>query len=203
MKKNGEATLQMPTSAQLEAEIKREKHSVRFRSALRRTIITFVLVVSLCASAAYFFLPVLRVHSSSMAETIRSGDMLVAVKGPAPERDDIIAFIYEGKTLIRRVAALPGDEVRTDASGGLYVNGGKLLSDSGYTLEKPIVVERGQLFVLGDNAREAVDSRHEEMGCIDAQSVIGVVYARIWPFEQREMFEPVWEKIGDWIGREG
>lgn len=200
MRKRGAASVQMPSSAQIEAEIKRERHNVRFRRALRRTIITFVLIAAICAGAAYFFLPVLRVHSSSMADTIVSGDILVAVKGVEPEKDDIIAFKYEEKTLVRRVAALPGDEITLDEAGALYINGQIVMAASQSDLETPLIVPQGSVFVLGDNVTEAVDSRNSAMGCIDADSLIGTVYARVWPFETMTMFEPVMEQIKERVG---
>lgn len=196
MKNREAAPMLPPTAAQIEAEIKRERHSARFRSALRRTIVAFVVIAVLSVGAAYFYLPVLRVNSSSMADTILSGDMLVAVKGLAIEKDDIIAFLYEEKPLIRRVAALEGDLIEVDETGALYINGQIAMADSGSDLETPLTVPQGSVFVLGDNAADAVDSRYSVIGCIPAESVIGKVYARIWPFETITMFEEIFQREG-------
>lgn len=68
--------LQMPSIAQLEAELKREKHKRRYHRVLRSTIYTLVVVAALAILVATLWLPVLQIYGSSMTPTIRDGEIL-------------------------------------------------------------------------------------------------------------------------------
>lgn len=183
MKKRKTAPMQPPTASQIEAELRRIRRKRNFRSALRGTICTFVIIAVLCAGIAYFCMPVVRMHSGAMSGTVNSGDVLVALKHLHIGRGDLIAFEHEGKTLVRRVAAVSGDRIETDASGVVYVNGELVCAGTGEAGESRILeVEDGCLFVLAD--ADAVDSRSEAMGCIARSDVIGKVCARVWPLDQ-------------------
>lgn len=96
---------------------------------------------------------------------------------------DVIAFHCDSldRILVKRVAALPGDSVHI-MDGSLYVNGEVsivypkqgIFERSGIAAEI-MVAKNKQYFVIGDNIRESVDSRYEEIGFVDASQIIGKV----------------------------
>ena len=119
----------------------------------------------------------------SMAPRIVDGDMAIDYR---LDKDyaarDAIVFSYGGKRLIGRVIALEGDEVDITADG-LVVNG-SLQQESdiyGTTTQVsggvtfPLTVGRGQVFVLGDNREEELDSR--TFGCVDIDKTEGTLVA--------------------------
>lgn len=112
------------------------------------------------------------VPSSSMEPTLNIGDAVI-VNGLAyvknePVRGDIIVFKGSegdmvGKTLIKRIIGLPGDDVMF-IDGTIYINGQKyqeeylnesIVTDSPFDYEVP----EGCYFVMGDNREHSHDSR--------------------------------------------
>lgn len=112
-----------------------------------------------------------------------------------PHQSDIVVFTRPpaAKTtdhvLIKRVIGLPGDRVVLK-HGNVYVNGKRLKEPyvrkaCGPHPTRPETgqsrwqVPKGDLFVLGDNRCDSMDSR--EFGPITESSVVGRAFAIIWP----------------------
>ena len=107
------------------------------------------------------------------------------------DRGDLIGFYYQGKILLKRVIALPEDEVAIDADGNVYVNGELLeepyVTDKGLgdcDLEFPYKVPGTSYFVMGDRRSNSVDSRNSVVGSIPQEDIIGKVFIRVWPFSR-------------------
>jgi signal peptidase I len=110
---------------------------------------------------------------------------------------DLVGISRPGeKDFIKRVIGLPGDRVSCcDVQGRVYVNGYPL--DEPYVTENApvdappnpkecrsrrfneIVVEPGQLFVMGDHRLVSQDSRCQ--GQVPIENVIGRAFAIVWP----------------------
>jgi signal peptidase I len=149
-----------------------------------------VLVVALLLLTRHYAAEPLKVSSSSMAPTLRSGDHVVVVKigarAHAPHRHDIIVFARPSshELLIKRVAATGGDTVGIE-DGILVVNGRPVHEpyvdagqmDSVYF--GPVRVPIGDVFVLGDNRANSTDSR--SFGPVPASRITGRVVLRVWP----------------------
>jgi signal peptidase I len=108
-------------------------------------------------------------------------------------RHDIVVFQATGdwipvvggrEDVIKRVIGLPGDTVQCcDAQGRVVLNGVSqnepyVFEDNHYAFG-PIVVPKGQLFVMGDHRSDSSDSRYN--GTIPESSVVGHAFIRIWP----------------------
>lgn len=119
----------------------------------------------------------------SMAPHVADGDMAIDYR---LDKDyaarDVVAFSYEGKRMLARVVALEGDTVDITEEG-LSINGalqqesevrGKTTQVAG-GVDFPLTVGAGQVFVLGDNRQEAVDSRI--FGCVDIAQTEGTLVA--------------------------
>ncbi len=98
------------------------------------------------------------------------------------ERGDVVAFECAdlSSVLVKRVVALPGDTVEIKDKL-LYVNGEvsplyekKSFSYAGI-LQDEFVVASDHYIVIGDNVSQSKDSRYEQVGAVNAESIIGVV----------------------------
>jgi len=88
---------------------------------------------------------------------------------------------------IKRIIGIPGDEVDI-RDGYVYINNEKLEEpyvSEGVTykgsIELPIKVKEGTVFVLGDNRQNSRDSR--ELGLIEYDKIKGKAVFRVWPFD--------------------
>lgn len=183
--------LDMPTTEQLEAELKRVNYKNRYRSVLRSTIYTLITVAAISVLVATLWLPVLQIYGSSMSPTLENGEIVVSVKSGAFDPGDIISFYYNNKILIKRVICGPGDWVDIDEEGTVYVNGTEL--NEPYLVEKslgecdielPYQVPDGKIFVMGDHRSTSVDSRSTTVGCVAEEQIVGKVIFRIWPLKR-------------------
>jgi len=161
-----------------------------------------------------------RIPSSSMEPTLNcakgpafpgclghSSDRVLACRicldfGP-PKRGDIVVFntpsdaatkCGEGGTFVKRVIGLPGDIVREDDNGFIwikspgakefvklkepYLSAQRRLADSQHFGQK-WTVPPGEYFMMGDNRPESCDSR--VWGSVPRNKLIGTVFFVYWP----------------------
>ena len=179
-----------PTLEQLQRELDRVRGRGRLRRRLCRSAAAVAIIGAAAASTA-LMAPVLKVHGSSMAPTLREGDVLLALRALPCEVGDIAAFTFEDRILVKRIAASAGDVVDAGEGGALLVNGQALeetdgrLQDSGLLdIDLPCRVPEDSWFVLGDNRAVSVDSRSSAVGCLSQEQLIGRIVLRIWPPER-------------------
>lgn len=180
-----------PTIKELEAELARVKYKEKYRSVLSNTIATLITVAAIAVLVAVLLLPVLQVYGKSMAPTLEEGDILISVKGSKFDTDDVVAFYYNNKILIKRVICNAGDWFDMSENGTVFVNGKEVdepfLEDKSFgqcDLELPYQVPESRVFVLGDNRSVSVDSRDSSVGCIAEEQIVGKILFRIWPLNR-------------------
>jgi signal peptidase I len=179
----------LPDVEALEAELKRTKHRERFRTVLRSTIYSLIVVAAAAVLVATLWMPVLRTYGSSMTPTIEDGNIIVAWKSTKFQSKDLLAFYADNKLLVKRVIAAPGQWVRIDDDGTVYVDDEKLdepyvdeLALGNCNIAFPYQVPENQWFVMGDHRKTSSDSRNTAVGCVSLDRVVGVVLFRVWPF---------------------
>lgn len=178
----------IPTLAELETELGREKSRRNYLRVLKSTVFTLITVAAIAVLIAVLLLPVLQIYGSSMSPTVEEGDIVVSVKGSNFETGDLVAFYYNNKILVKRVIGQSGDWVDIDEDGNVYVN--NQLVDEPYLQNKsmgecditlPYQVPDSKLFVMGDNRSVSIDSRSNAVGCVASEQVVGRIQFRVWP----------------------
>lgn len=99
------------------------------------------------------------------------------------ERFDIVAARVDGKNLIKRVIALPGETV-TYEDNTLYINGKKVsedfLDESIRTEDFTCDVPDDSYFLMGDNREVSLDSRY--YGAFKKKDIIATNIIVLYPF---------------------
>ena len=179
----------LPSTKELEGELKRVKDRRQFRLTLRSTIFTLITVSAIAILIAVLLLPVLRIYGSSMQPILSEGDIVISMKQTNVKTGDIIAFYYNNKILVKRVIANPGDWVDISKDGTVYVNNEKL--DEPYlqegkafgecNIKLPYQVPESRIFVMGDNRAVSIDSRNTSVGCVAEEQIVGKIVFDLWP----------------------
>lgn len=146
-----------------------------------------------------------RVDGNSMNNTLKDGEMmLIWSLGYQPQQGDIVVLnktdqvtdqLLHSKAIVKRVIATGGQTVDIDYSTGtVYVDGEPL--DEPYIKEEMFLpanpmmynthweIPEGSVFVMGDNRNASTDSRHDMVGPIDEDYILGKVVFALWPLEK-------------------
>lgn len=181
----------IPSVEALERELKRERYRSNYRAALRSTVSTLITVAAIAVLVATLLLPVLQIYGSSMTPTLADGDIVLSLKESDFQKQDIVAFYYNNKILVKRVIARAGEWVNIDEDGNVSVDGVSL--EEPYVMEKafgdcditlPYQVPEGRLFVMGDHRSVSVDSRNSAVGCVAEEQIVGKLIFCVWPFNR-------------------
>ena len=188
MKNKSEKKVSIPSLEEIQHERKRIRRGLYYRQSLRSTVSVLVVVAAVAVLIATLFLPILQISGDSMSPTLEHNEIVVLLKTKEFDRGDLIGFYYQGKILLKRVIALPEDEVVIDSDGNVYVN--QCLLEEPYVTEKvlgdcdlefPYKVPGTGYFVLGDRRSNSVDSRNSVVGAIPREDIIGRIFVRVWP----------------------
>ena len=188
MRNKSEKKVSIPSLEEIQRERKRIRRGFYYRQSLRSTVSVLVVVAAVAVLIATLFLPILQISGDSMSPTLQHDEIVVLLKTKEFDRGDLIGFYYQGKILLKRVIALPEDEVVIDSDGNVYVN--QCLLEEPYVTEKvlgdcdlefPYKVPGTGYFVLGDRRSNSVDSRNSVVGAIPREDIIGRIFVRVWP----------------------
>lgn len=162
------------------------------------TSIYLLIVLILTYCVVHFVGQRTAVVGSSMEPTLSDGDNLIVDKLTyrlrEPKRFEIIVFPYQYASntyYIKRIIGLPGETVKIDEDGTIYIDGEVLkedygketIRDAGLAAEE-ITLGDDEYFVLGDNRNDSADSRFVSVGNIKRETIIGRAWIRIYPFRK-------------------
>ncbi len=158
-------------------------------------VLIIILLVFIIASINTLWAP-FTVNGPSMENTFFSDDKIIIVKrGYTLDYGDIIVFNRSDvdRKVIKRVIALPNDHIRySRIEKAWYRNGEKLIESyvkeeysdsylsststdidiySALTSQEGLLVNEGEIFVLGDNRNDSYDSH--SYGAISQEAIIG------------------------------
>lgn len=143
--------------------------------------IILVFLLTLICSKNWFQL--MLIQGNSMSPTYRNMQLVVIDKRTQNyQKGDVVVFENSNlsSVLVKRLVAGPGDTV-VIRNGLLLVNSnetdlyGEALFEYAGTLQSEVVLSKGEYIVIGDNIAQSKDSRYEEIGIVQANSIIGVV----------------------------
>lgn len=187
--------------------LNREQEQPEGRSKAANTVkevISFIIYIAVVFLLTYLVITYVgqrtEVSGSSMESTLSNGDNLIVDKISyrfrEPERFDIIVFPYqyeEDTYYIKRIIGMPGETVRIDEKGIIYINGEELVESYGREVidadklglaQEEIMLGEDEYFVLGDNRNASSDSRDPSVGNIKRKDIIGRAWVRIYPFDK-------------------
>ena len=165
---------------------KRNKDILEWYDALAVAVAVIALVFT-------FGLRVVQVDGHSMQPTLLNGERLLMTPLKTPDYGDVVivdSYIPYGKPLVKRVIGKAGDTIDIDFTAGIVYRNGEAL-DEPYTAEPtylyesvdfPITVPDGCLFLMGDNRNNSTDSRDSRVGCVDKRDIMGAAVLRVLPF---------------------
>ena len=151
------------------------------------------------------------VSGSSMYSTLWDGDWLLLLSSTfytEPQYGDIVVACKDsfrgGEPIVKRVIATEGQTVDIDFQKGIvYVDGVALEEDYTYTLTTnpegmvfPLVVDEGCVFVMGDNRRDSMDSRHPQIGLVDTREILGKALFILFPGTDEGRMQRNFDRIG-------
>ena len=179
---------------------KEEKEQVNMAREIIEMVIYLVFVLLLVWLVITFVGQRTVVDGVSMYDTLDDRDNLwvskISYRLGDPERFDIVVFPVDEEEdiyYIKRIIGLPGEKVRIDEDGVIYINEKPLKESYGYeTIEpdcrgrakKGVTLGKDEYFVMGDNRNESEDSRYELVGNVKRDKLIGKAVFRIWPLSK-------------------
>jgi signal peptidase I len=154
---------------------------------LETAVLTLLLFMAVRLTVQNF-----KVDGPSMMPTLQNSEYILVDKAEyylhPPRRGDVIVFIAPPNTstdYVKRVIGIPGDTVRVDADGIVYVNGVRITEPYTADHDNPYPpntwkLAANQYFVLGDNRGDSSDSR--AWGPVPRSYIIGKAALVYWPF---------------------
>lgn len=168
-----------------------------------REVVSMLLYIAFIIIAVWFILTFVgqrtQVSGSSMYDTLEDGDNLwidkLSYHFKDPQRFDIVVFPYQDSNVyyIKRIIGLPGERIRIEQDGTIYINNEPLEEDYGYETiaanmigraKSNIILGDDEYFVMGDNRNDSKDSRFAEVGNIHRDELEGKAVFRIWPLSK-------------------
>lgn len=176
---------------------KKKKAMLVFLKSFMSTSLYLLFVLFLTYIMLTYVCKKTEVEGESMETTLFDGQQLMMDKltyrFKEPRRFDIVVFPYQhGKRtlFVKRIIALPGESIRIDNEGIIYINGEELKESYGTeAIEDPgiaiaeLTLGDDEFFVLGDNRNYSIDSRFVEVGNVKKSDILGRVLFRIWPLD--------------------
>ena len=157
----------------------------------KKSIKWMALIIIVFAIGAYIsdrWFQLMLIQGSSMEPVYHNLQLVVLEKDIETSSigaGDVIAFWCDGfdTVLVKRVVALSGQKVAV-CDSTLYIDGtpSEYYNTGAFTyaglLAEPIALGKDEYIVIGDNVAESKDSRHEQVGIVEYQDIIGKILTK-------------------------
>lgn len=178
---------------------KKENEEVNVVKEIIGTVLYFVFILVAVWFVITFIGQRTEVSGNSMYDTLEHQDNLwidkISYEFKEPERFDIVVFPYHDSEVyyIKRIIGLPGERIRIEEDGTIFVNNEPLEENYGYETISPTMIGRAksniilgedEYFVMGDNRNDSEDSRFESVGNVHKDQIVGKAVFRIWPLSK-------------------
>ena len=157
-----------------------------------------------------FVLRLVTVEGSSMEKTLSEKDnLIISHMLYEPKQNDIVVIQvpdwWSDVPIIKRVIATEGQTVDFDFENWTVIVDGVPIAEpyvnyeNGFPMNSyyvheiynlPLTVEKGKVFVMGDNRNHSVDSRHRDIKQVDVGNIMGRVLVRVYPFNKFGIVKP-------------
>lgn len=166
----------------------------RFRLLFSSKRVGNVVVVFFLLLCVYLFgyrhVRFFRVPSGSMEPTLQPVDQLVTIAESSYDRGDIVVLrdpAEPGAYLVKRIIGVGGDAIGVQL-GSLQINGEYasepyLAEPPFYQVVPPVSVPEDQVFILGDNRNNSMDS-HDEGECFPESLIVGRAIFIYFPYDR-------------------
>jgi len=153
---------------------------------------TMLLALLLALLIRTFFVEVYLVFGPSMEPSLYEGERVLVNKLAyhvrEPRTGEVVVFVEPGgrnRSLVKRVVGVSGQELEV-RSGNVFVDGEiarehYVISPSEDTMP-PQTVDEGEIFVMGDNRSNSVDSRY--FGPVSVDAIRGKAFLVFWPLSR-------------------
>ena len=145
-------------AASFKDRYRRNKETLEWYDALAMAVAVIALVFT-------FGVRIVKVDGHSMDPTLSNGERILINLLKKPDYDDIV--VVDGYTEYGKAL----DEPYTAEPTYLYES-----------VDFPITVPDGCLFLMGDNRNNSTDSRDTRVGCVDERDIMGAAVLRVLPF---------------------
>ena len=153
----------------------------------KKEAVTYLLIILFIILVRTYVVTPVRVSGSSMANTLKNGEILLLNKFEYRfsdiKRFDIVVVKAHKERIIKSVIGLPGETLKYE-NGILYIND-KMIEENyldevtkDFTYEGKIPDEC--YFVMGDNRDDSLDSRY--FGCFPKKDILGHASFVLFPF---------------------
>jgi signal peptidase I len=181
---------------------RRESGSSKSGGGGLRGVIEFAVILLVSFALVFgvvrpFIVEAFYIPSESMVPTLLINDRVLVNKFiydfTEPDRGDVLVFESvegDGQDLIKRVAAVGGDEIRVQ-NGQLFVNGEP--QNEPYLNQEspdasffgPETVPENHVFMMGDNRANSADSR--VFGPVPYDNIEGEAFLLFWPVNRLDI----------------
>ena len=194
----------------------KEEKPAGFQNEVYDLLHDMVYILAAVTLIFVFLMRMVSVVGPSMTPTLLNGDRLTLLSNTIysdPKPGDVVVATVptysDEEAIVKRVIAVEGQtvDIQYDAGGAatVYVDGEAqvepyinetMLHASYGTIDFPVTVPEGCVFVMGDNRNHSADSRYPHIGIFDKRYILGRVLMVVWPGQENEADKRDFHRLG-------
>lgn len=161
---------------------------IKIGDNMKKLIIPILIIIIIIMIYMILGIQLYKINGHSMNPTLYENEIVLTTKININKlkKGDLIALTNNDTNMIKRVIGLPNDVVTILEDGTVLVNGDIIVEEyvkykvGNSEIEYPFTVPNGEVFVLGDNRSDSLDSRFIKFGTVKESEIKGKVISVIW-----------------------